>query len=223
VSPPAAEPGGSIEERAALALDLRRAGVRDVAVMRAIERTPRERFAPRRFRDLAARNIALPLACGQTMPAAADLGRRIEALGVAPEHRVLEIGAGSGYGAAILGQLAREVVSLERYRSLATEASARLAAQRVANARVLFADGLAPDRALGVFDRILVHVAVAEPPRALVEMLAPGGVMVFGRAAPAARRWARLMRLRRGASGEELLELGRCSLPLAAPGMAERL
>ena len=94
---PAAE--ADVERRAALLLQLRRAGVRDVAIMRAIERAPREVFAPHRFRDLAEREISLPIGCGQSMPSAADLGRRIEALGVLSHHRVLEVGSGSGYGA----------------------------------------------------------------------------------------------------------------------------
>ena len=77
-----------VEQRAALALQLRGASVRDVAVMGAFERVPRELFAPHRFRDLANRDMALPIACGQTMPAPADLARRIDALGAGPQHRV---------------------------------------------------------------------------------------------------------------------------------------
>lgn len=226
--PGAAPPGGgSFEERAALLLALRLAGVRDLSVMRAIEATPRDAFAPFRFRDLANRNMALPIGCGQTMPRPADLARRIEALRVGRGHRVLEVGAGSGYGAATLAQLAREVVTLERFETLAIEAARRLAAVGVANATALFADGLAPSRALGVFDRILVEAAVTAPPPALVEMLAPGGVMLYARVEPTEpgrrprQRLIRLDRKERGETQESVL--GPCRLPMAAPGLAQAL
>ncbi|MFY9657306.1 MAG: protein-L-isoaspartate(D-aspartate) O-methyltransferase [Methylocystis sp.] len=209
-----------VERRAALLLQLRRAGVRDVAIMRAIERAPREVFAPHRFRDLAEREISLPIGCGQSMPSAADLGRRIEALGVLDHHRVLEVGAGSGYAAAVLAQLARDVVSLERFASLAAEASARLESVGVANARVLHADGLAPAEELGIFDRIILHVAVRAAPEGLIQRLAPGGRMLFGRVGEGKTRCFRLER-----TGEGLREtqLGPCRLPLAASGLAARL
>lgn len=211
-----------VEQRAALALQLRGASVRDVAVMSAFERVPRELFVPHRFRDLANRNMALPIACGQTMPAPAELARRLDALSVGPEHRVLDIGSGSGYAAAGPSRLAREVVSLERYETLAIEAATRLSALSIANARVLRADGLAPARTLGSFDRIVMHVSVAEPPKAVLDLLAPGGVMVFGRLLPGARREVRLVRLERSASGEIFAETdkGPCRLTLAVAGPA---
>ena len=227
-SPFSPEPS-PVEARAAQALRLRRAGVREIAVMRAIERAPRELFAPHRFRDLAGRNMALPIGCGQTMPAPADLGRRLEVLGVLPEHRVLEIGAGSGYGAAVLAQLCREVVSLERCQSLAMEAASRLAEQSLDHARVIFADGLAPPQELGRFERIIMHVSVDAPPAALLELLAPGGVMVFGRFAAALpgarRREARLIRQERAATGSTFAEVdrGSCRLSAAIPGKARQL
>ncbi len=177
-----------VEQRAALALRLRAASVRDVAVMGAFERVPRELFAPHRFRDLANRDMALPIACGQTMPASADLARRVEALGAGPEHRVLEIGAGSGYGAAVLSRLAKEVVSMERFETLAIEASGRLSALAIHNARVICEVGLAPARSMGLFDRIIMHLSLEEPPMAVLDLLAPGGVMcsgAFSRAPPA--------------------------------------
>jgi len=215
---PAAE--ADVERRAALLLQLRRAGVRDVAIMRAIERAPRGVFAPHRFRDLAEREMSLPIGCGQSMPSAADLGRRIEALGVLSHHRVLEVGAGSGYGAAVLAQLAREVVSLERFASLAAEASARLESAGVANARVLHADGLAPPEELGTFDRIILHVALREAPEGLIQRLAPGGLMLFGRVGESKTR---SVRLERTAEGVRETQLGPCRLPLAASGIAARL
>jgi len=171
---------GNIEERAAFLLALRQAGVRDISVMRAIEIVPRDAFAPYRFRDLAYRNMSLPIGCGQTMSRPADLARRLEALRIGRGHRVLEVGAGSGYGTATLAQLGREVMSLERFETLAIEAARRLAALKVTNAVVLHADGLAPSRTLGEFDRIIVQASVPRTPEILLQMLAPGGTLLFG-------------------------------------------
>lgn len=217
----------TIEARAALLLQLRRAGVRDLSVMRAFETTPRESFAPFRFRDLAARNISLPIGCGQTMPAPADLARGIEALGVEPHHRVLEVGTGSGFSAAILSRLAREVVSIERYETLAIEARARLAALEAGNVETYFGDALA-EEPQGLFDRILLHMSFAEPPPRLLAALAPGGAAVFGRLEPAAEPGARprerLRLLRReGASGWRESDIGPCRLGAALAGRAQAL
>lgn len=223
----AAAHANEAEERAALLLALRQAGVRDLSVMRAVEATPREAFAPYRFRDLANRNLSLPLGCGQTMSRPADLARRLETLRVGRGHRVLEVGTGSGYGAATLAQLAREVVSLERFETLAIEAARRLAAQGVANAKALHADGLNPSRALGPFDRIIAHVSLDAAPSALMAMLAPGGVLLFARrehAKKGERPRQRLIKLERVEGGEwRESDLGPCRLDAAVPGVAEAL
>ena len=123
---------GEAEARAAQAvmaflLRLRARGIADVTVLRALETVPRERFVPHRYRDLALRDIALPIACGQTMPEAWLVARMMEGLDLAPNHRVLEVGAGSGYATAILARLAGEVVSCEIFEPLAVECAQRLA------------------------------------------------------------------------------------------------
>lgn len=216
-----------IEERAALLLTLRQAGVRDLSVLRAIEATPREAFAPYRFRDLANRNLSLPIGCGQTMSRPVELAQRLEALRVGRGHRVLEIGAGSGYGAAALAQLAREVVSLERFETLAIEASRRLVSHGAANAKAIYADGLDPPRELGRFDRIIVQASVIAAPAALIEMLAPGGVMLFARrehATAGARAKERLIKVDRLENGElRETDFGPCRLGPAIPGLAQAL
>lgn len=221
--------GRTIEERAALLLQLRRVGVRDLSVMRAFETTPRTLFAPYRFRDLAGRNIALPIACGQTLPAPADLARRLEALALEPHHRVLEIGTGSGFSAAVLARLAREVVTIERYATLASEARLRLAALELANVEAVCGDGLAPGAVSGGFDRIVLHMSFrAAPPQFLLDALTPGGVALFGRLEPApmgeARPQERLRRLRRdgGALWSEA-DLGPCRLGAAVEGAARMM
>ena len=212
----------SPEERGALLLAIRRAGVRDIAVLRAIEATPREAFSPFRYRDLANRNISLPIGCGQTMTRPVDLARRIAALGVDQSCRVLNVGAGSGYGAAILSRLAGDVVAVERYRALAIEASVRVAALALANVRVIHADGLAPAPELGRFDRIFVDAAMLAPSPELLAALAPEGVLLYARADQGARQ--RLIKLVRKTSGAiEEIDLGPCRLAFSAPGAAQSL
>lgn len=214
-----------VEQRAALLLQLRRCGVRNLEVMRAIETVPRELFAPHRFKDLAGRNMALPIGCGQTMPSPAELGRRLEALAPAANHRVFEVGAGSGYGSAVLARLVRELVCVERFETLAIEAAKRLSTLSIINAIVLYGDGLAPSRSLGVFDRILFNIAVeAAPPAVLHHLLAPEGVMVFGRVEPAPGRKARrsrLIKLVRRPNGDIVeSDLGLCRQSAAFQGAA---
>ncbi len=174
------EAASTIEARGALLLALRQAGVRNVDVLRAIETVPREIFVPHRLRDLAARNCPLPIACGQTMEAPGDLAAMLEALDLQPTHRVLEVGAGSGYSTAVLSRLVSEVLACERFHTLALEARARLEQIGAANAVVECADGLAEPENLGRFDRIIVHARLAAPDPRLVGALAPGGRLVCG-------------------------------------------
>lgn len=168
------------DARGALVLELRRAGLSNVDVLRAIETVPRELFTPFRLRDLANRNCPLPIACGQTMHAPGVIASMLTALDLAPDHRVMEIGAGAGYALAILARLAREVVSFERFRSLAVEARARLARLGVTNAEIVVADGFAAPERYGQFDRIVVHAALPAPPERLFVALKPGGRIVCG-------------------------------------------
>nr|WP_256515605.1 rRNA adenine N-6-methyltransferase family protein [Alsobacter ponti] len=163
---------------------LRAKGLRDTAILRAFETVSRSVFVPRRFIDLALIDVALPIACGQSTLAPSTMAEMYAALDLKPEHRVLEVGTGSGYGSAVLARLAREVVSIERYRSLATEAAARLQAQVVVNVTVRHGDGGEGAADLGPFDRILIEASVESTPRPLVAQLAPGGkILVIERGA----------------------------------------
>lgn len=173
------------QARMAFLLGLRARGVSDVAVLRAMEGAPREIFVPRQYADLAWRDIALPIACGQTMPEPWLVARMMEALSVGATHRTLEIGSGSGYATAILAQLAGEVVSFERYRSLAVEAHTRLEALGVRNASVTWDDGIEAAPGVGRFDRIIVHGRLESVPANLFAALEEGGVLVAAR--PGAR------------------------------------
>jgi len=220
---PAVEPA-SLEVRAALALQLRTAHIRDVTLMRAFEQAPRDLFAPHRLRDLASRDISLPIGCGQIMPAPSDLARRLETLGVKPGHRVLEIGSGSGYSAAVLSRLAREVVSFERFETLAVSAAVRLTTLGVDNAKVIQGDGLAVAQDFGYFDRVVVHFCIDAPPEKLLARLNTGGAIGFGRFVELGlgmrpqSRWIKLERDANGALTET--DVGLCRLGGAIDGPA---
>ena len=162
-----------------LIMELRNKGVRDTRVLDAMERIPREAFVDERFIAEAYSDQALPIACGQTISQPYVVAFMTEVLLVRPHHRVLEVGAGSGYQAAILSRLAREVVSIERYRTLAEAARARLETLGYQNVEIRVGDGVAgvPDRA--PFDRIMVTAAAETVPEALVEHLAEDGVLLL--------------------------------------------
>ncbi|HEY1362671.1 MAG TPA: protein-L-isoaspartate(D-aspartate) O-methyltransferase [Xanthobacteraceae bacterium] len=160
-------------------LALRRRGIQDAAVLRAMDEVPREHFVEASFIDSAYADQALPIACGQTISQPYVVAYMTEQLGVRADHIVLEIGTGSGYQAAILSRLARLVITVERYRTLADAARGRLSTLGYDNVEVRVGDGLAgvPERA--PFDRIMVTAAAETIPDALVEQLADGGAMML--------------------------------------------
>jgi protein-L-isoaspartate(D-aspartate) O-methyltransferase len=159
-------------------LILRQRGIGDQAVLRAMDEVPRAHFVEQGFADTAYADQALPIACGQTISQPYVVAYMTEQLAVRAHHQVLEIGTGSGYQAAVLSRLARTVVSIERYRTLAAHARERFTELSYGNIEVLFGDGFAgcPDRA--PFDRIVVTAAAEEVPEALLDQLADDGIMV---------------------------------------------
>jgi protein-L-isoaspartate(D-aspartate) O-methyltransferase len=166
-------------ERMEFQLALRRRGISDQAVLRAMDEVPREYFVTPELIESAYADQALPIACGQTISQPFVVAYMTEQLEVEPAHRVLEIGTGSGYQAAVLSRLAGEVVSVERYRTLAEAARTRIETLGYTNVTVVVGDGMdgAPDFA--PFDRILVTAAAEEIPEALTAQLADGGKMVL--------------------------------------------
>ncbi len=160
-------------------LSLRKRGIMDAAVLRAMDEVPREHFVEGPSNGTAYTDQALPIACGQTISQPFVVAYMTEHLALRPEHRVLEIGTGSGYQAAVLSRLAGEVVTIERYRTLAASARDRLKTLGYGNVEVRLGDGLAgaPDRA--PFDRIIVTAAAERVPPALADQLADGGVMLL--------------------------------------------
>jgi protein-L-isoaspartate(D-aspartate) O-methyltransferase len=174
----AAEPAADIE-RMEFQLTLRRRGISSQPVLRAMDEVPREYFVTGDHADSAYADQALPIACGQTISQPYVVAYMTEQLEIGPEHRVLEIGTGSGYQAAILSRVAREVVTVERYRTLADAARDRLKTLGYANVAVIAGDGFAGAANLAPFDRIMITAAAEAVPDALVAQLGEGGKMVL--------------------------------------------
>ena len=165
-------------ERMGFQLALRRRGISDQAVLRAMEEVPREAFVETADREDAYRDSALGIACGQTISQPFVVAYMTEQLKLGKAHRVLEIGTGSGYQAAVLSRLAGQVVSIERFRTLADTARTRLDALGYHNVEVMVGDGFAVPEQLGQFDRIIVTAAMTKLPDELLRRLAPGGILI---------------------------------------------
>jgi protein-L-isoaspartate(D-aspartate) O-methyltransferase len=166
------------QERSSFVSDLKARGIRDEKVLAALARVPREEFVGAPHEALAFSDQALPIACGQTISQPYVVAAMTQALELSLEHKVLEIGTGSGYQAAILSCLAREVYSIERHADLADSARARMKRLGFKNVTVIHADGMEGAGGHAPFDRIIVTAEAAEIPAALTDELAPGGVLV---------------------------------------------
>ncbi|HEY6959726.1 MAG TPA: protein-L-isoaspartate(D-aspartate) O-methyltransferase [Candidatus Limnocylindria bacterium] len=164
--------------RAEMVAQLRHLGIRDDRVLDAMARVPRVEFVRESDREVAYGDHALPIGEGQTISQPYVVARMTELLEVGPTHHVLEVGTGSGYQAAVLAELAHDVVSVERHRSLADAARERLARLGHENVRVVHADASLgyPDAA--PYDRILVTAATPAIAPALDAQLAAGGRVV---------------------------------------------
>ena len=165
---------------ARLVLSLRRQGITHDSVLSALETVDRGAFVDERLASLGTEDCALPIACGQSIPRPIVTARLLRALEPSPgkEDKILLVGAGSGYTAALLGQIARHVYAVERYRMLVREANERLTALKVDNVTVRLGDGLEGLAEHGPYDRILLAGAVRTIPAALVDQLARDGRLV---------------------------------------------
>jgi protein-L-isoaspartate(D-aspartate) O-methyltransferase len=164
--------------RAKLILGLRSSGVTDAAVLKAIEDTPRHLFVPQLFQARAWEDSALPIACGQTISQPQIVGLMTQALQLQARSRVLEIGTGSGYQTVVLAKIARYVYTVERYRTLLSEAEKRIKALGLLNVISRFGDGSEGWPEQAPFDRVLVTAATPEEPVRLLAQLKPNGVLV---------------------------------------------
>lgn len=153
-------------------------GVRDPRVLEAMRRVPRDRFVPASHRADAWADRPVPIGHGQTISQPYMVALMSEALGLRGSERVLEVGTGSGYQAAVLGELAAEVFSVERIAELGERAARTLEELGSANVTVLIGDGCAGLAAYAPFDAILVAAAAPDVPAALRDQLADGGILV---------------------------------------------
>ena len=202
-------------------LNLRRRGISDQAVLRAMEEIPREMFVEATDRADAYRDSALGIACGQTISQPFVVAYMTEQLQLQKHDRALEIGTGSGYQAAILSRLCGHVLTIERYRTLADRARARLAKLGCDNVEVRLGDGFDVPADAGNFDRIMVTAAMEQIPDALAQRLDPGGVLI----APVGPHQGiqTLIRLVRTDAGFERKELVDVRFVPALPGIAREL
>jgi protein-L-isoaspartate(D-aspartate) O-methyltransferase len=161
-----------------LARRLRR-HVTDERVLDAVSRVPRDVFVPGPWRWAAWRNRALPIACGQTISQPLVVARMCELLDLRPDDRVLDVGTGSGYHAAILAQLAHHVWSVEIHPELAEQARGNLEAAEIGNVAVVVGDGRQGYPEDAPYDAINVAATTRDVPPALEEQLAPGGRLVL--------------------------------------------
>jgi protein-L-isoaspartate(D-aspartate) O-methyltransferase len=202
-------------------LSLRRRGISDRFVLRAMEEVPRDTFVEPADRGFAWQDTALPIRCGQTISQPFVVAYMTEQLQLGPNHRVLEIGTGSGYQAAILAKLAKDVLSVERYRELVEAARGRLEKLGLQNVEVMLGDGydLAPN--LGLFDRIMVTAAMEEVPDSLIERLDVDGVLM----APVGPHNGKqvLVRMHNTGGGIERKELVNVRFVAALKGVAREL
>jgi protein-L-isoaspartate(D-aspartate) O-methyltransferase len=208
-------------EKMMFQLTLRRRGISDQAVLRTMEEVPRELFVEDADRDDAYRDSALPIACGQTISQPFVVAYMTEQLQLQKHHRVLEIGTGSGYQAAVLSRLAGQVLTVERYRRLADAARTRLDKLGCHNVEVMLGDGLDLPANIGPFDRIIVTAAMEQIPENLIERLNLGGTLI----APVGPHQGvqTLVRLTRTEAGIGRKELVDVRFVPALPGVAREL
>jgi protein-L-isoaspartate(D-aspartate) O-methyltransferase len=161
-----------------LLAELRQSGITDENVLGAIGSVDRERFVSPPFAERAWENTALPIAFGQTISQPLVVAAMTEALRVGPRMKVLEIGTGSGYQAAVLAKLARRVYSIERFKPLSKEAERRLIDLGIYTVVCDVGDGSKGWPGQAPFDRIIVPAAAAARPQALIDQLALGGILI---------------------------------------------
>ena len=208
-------------EKMMFQLTLRRRGISDQAVLRAMEDIPRDVFVQVADRADAYRDSALGIACGQTISQPFVVAYMTEQLQLQKHHRVLEIGTGSGYQAAILSRLCRQVLTIERYRTLADSARARLKKLGCDNVEVMLGDGFDVPASAGNFDRIIVTAAMEQIPKGLTQRLEPGGILI----APVGPHQGTqtLVRVTRTDADFERRELVEVRFVPALPGIAREL
>ncbi len=174
-----ANDGDFVEQRRRLIQRIEREGIADRQVLDAMAVVPREEFVPDELRRYAYRDGPLPIGHGQTISQPSMVAMMVEALELAPTDRVLEVGGGSGYAAAVMGRIAREVYSIERFADLAQLAADRMLRLGIENVEVRHGDGTQGLTDAAPFDAICVSAGGSEPPTALLKQLRVGGRLVM--------------------------------------------
>ncbi len=166
------------EALAAFLLKLRSQGITDHSLLSAFESVPRRNFVPVIHITEAYARGEMPIECGQSMTAIDRVSRILSALDVNERHRVLELGTGTGYQTALLGRLAKKVVSVERFRTLHEKAEMRISQLGFENVFVKLVDGSSAKAEFGINDRIVSNCAFSKVPKKFLENLTSGGIMI---------------------------------------------
>jgi protein-L-isoaspartate(D-aspartate) O-methyltransferase len=203
--------------KARLILEVRQGGVTDDAVLKAMESIPRPMFVPQAFQERSFENVALPIGRHQTVSQPFVVGLMTQALELNDRLKVLEIGTGSGYQAAILSKLCRRLYTMERHPSLLEEAEVRFRELRLTNVTAVLGDGSMGWKEQAPFDRIMLTAAALDIPAQLVDQLAIGGIMVL----PVGLddRDQRLVKLVKTEDGAETEDLGGVRFVPLLPGV----
>jgi protein-L-isoaspartate(D-aspartate) O-methyltransferase len=164
---------------ARLILGLRTQGIRDARVLKAIETVPRDLFVEDTYAELAYEDRSLPIECGQTISQPFIVAYMTELLKLTDRDKVLEVGTGSGYQAAVLAKLCRRVYTIERYRTLHKTAEERFRKLGISNVTAMVGDGMRGWPAQAPFDKIIVTAAADEVPQDLIDQLKVGGIMAI--------------------------------------------
>jgi protein-L-isoaspartate(D-aspartate) O-methyltransferase len=208
-------------EKMMFQLTLRRRGISEQSVLRAMEAVPREAFVEEAERNDAYRDSALGIACGQTISQPFVVAYMSEQLKLQKSHRVLEIGTGSGYQAAILSKLAAQILTVERFRTLADSARARLEKLGFHNVEVMLGDGFNIPANVGQFDRIIVTAAMEQIPDTLTDRLETAGILIAPIGPPhGVQTLVRFVRTETGFDRKELVDV---RFVPALPGIAREL
>ncbi len=197
---------------------LRSRGVTNKDVLKAMETVPRAQFLEGIFEERAYEDVPLPISCGQTISQPTVVGLMTQALEVTNRCKVLEIGTGSGYQAAILSRLARRVYTVERHNRLARRAKEMLPMHGFHNVTVIHGDGSLGLPEQAPFDRIIVTAAAEDPPQTLLDQLRIGGIMVL----PVGQSYAvqTLIKIVRSESGLDYIDLGQVRFVPLVEGVA---
>jgi protein-L-isoaspartate(D-aspartate) O-methyltransferase len=206
---------------AAFLLRARASGLSDRNLIAAIEATPRRSFVPAQWQADCWSKGMLPIECGEAIEGIDLQASALASLDIQPGHKVLEIGTGSGFTAAVMGRLSGRVLSVERFKTLVEGARQRLEALQITNVLVRQADGRDGAAADGPFDRIIAWAAYPELPRQLADQLSTGGVMIAPLGRPEEPQ--SLARLAKVGSRFERLDLARVRLQPIAEGLSQAI